>query len=102
MKDATASDAAGTALPPTQLLERNLERIQGAHLLLLGVPNDSAVVPLFARQSGTVLSFDYSAHLRQLQQVRDSRAGLTPVFAAEYAPPDPRHDVVVAYLQKGK
>ncbi len=103
VKDATATDSADTtALPPTQLLERNLGRIQGAHLLLLGVPNDPAVVPLFARQSGTVLSFDYSAHLRQVQQIRDSRAGLTPVFAAEYAPPDPRHDVVVAYLQKGK
>ena len=103
VKDATVTGSTGvTGLPPTQLLERNLDRIQGTHLLLLGVPNDTAVVPLFRGQSGVLLSFDYSAHLLQARQVRDSGAGLTPVFTADYPPPEPRHDVVVAYLQKGK
>ncbi len=103
MKEATETGSAGGAgLPPTQLLQRNIERIQGSHLLLLGVPNDPAVVPLFGNQTGVLLSFDYSAHLQHAQHVRHSGAALTPVFAANYAPPDPRHDVVVAYLQKGK
>ena len=103
VKDATVTGSTGvTGLPPTQLLERNIDRIQGTHLLLLGVPNDTAVVPLFRGQSGVLLSFDYSAHLLQARQVRDSGAGLTPVFTADYPPPEPRHDVVVAYLQKGK
>lgn len=89
-------------LPPTQLLERNLGRIQGTSLLLLGVPKDPDVVPLFRRHSGVLLSSDYAAHLLNTQLVRESGSGLQPVFAAAYAPPEPRHDVVVAYLQKGK
>lgn len=103
VNDATAPGSTGTTgLPPTRLLERNIDRIQGTNLLLLGVPNDPAVVPLFRSHSGVLLSFDYSAHLLQAQQVRHSGAGLTPVFTADYPPPEPRHDVVVAYLQKGK
>ena len=51
-------DASGS--PPTQLLARNLDRIQGTHLLLLGVPNDPAVVSLFRHHHGVLLSFDYS------------------------------------------
>ena len=88
-------------LPPTQLLERNIGRIEGSNLLLLGVPRDPKVVSLFRDHNGVLLSSDYSAHLLNTQLVRDSNAALQPVFAAAYAPPEPRHDVVVAYLQKG-
>ncbi len=99
----TATGSAGnTGLPPTQLLARNSDRMQGSNVLLLGAPNDPAVVPLFGRQGGVLLSFDYSAHLLHARQVRETRATATPVFGAEYTPPDPRHDLVVAYLQKGK
>ncbi len=103
VKDATAPGSPGvTGLPPTQLLERNIDRIQGTHLLLLGVPNDPAVVSLFRHHHGVLLSYDYSAHLLNTTLVRGSGASLTPVFAATCAPPEPRFDVVVAYLQKGK
>ena len=68
----------------------------------LGVPADAAVVPLFRGQRGVLVSFDYSAHLLHGQRVRDTGASLTLVFAATYTPPEPRHDLVVAYLQKGK
>ena len=43
-------------LPPTQLLERNAERMQGARLLLLGVPKDPKVVSLFRQESGVLLT----------------------------------------------
>lgn len=103
LTDTTGSGAAGAnGLPPTQLLERNLDRIQGERLLLLGVPNDPKVVPLFRRQSGALLSYDYSAHLVHSKLLGGPRAALAPVFGATLAPPDPRFDVVVAYLQKGK
>ena len=102
LKEATGTGSAeANGLPPTQLLERNINRIEGSNLLLLGVPKDSKVVSLFRRHSGVLLSSDYSAHLLNTQLVRDSNAALKPVFAAAYAPPEPRHDVVVAYLQKG-
>lgn len=91
-----------TGVPPTQLLARNIDRIQGARLLLLGVPKDPGVVPLFRQHSGAVHTFDYSAHLLHARLARETGAALTPLFAATCAPPDPRYDVVVAYLQKGK
>lgn len=94
--------ARATGLPPTQLLARNIDRIEGQRLLLLGAPKDPSLVPLFRGHAGVVLSFDYSAHQLHAQRVKDTRAGLTPVFAAAYPPPEPRHDVVVAFLQKGK
>lgn len=97
----TGSADAG-AQPPTQLLARNLERLEGANLLLLGVPRDTGVVPLFGNRTGVLLSFDYGAHLAHTRLVRSSSSGLAPLFAATYAAPEPRHDVVVAYLQKGK
>lgn len=102
MKDTTETGPNGNGLPPTQLLERNIGRIEGNNLLLLGAPRDPRLVSLFRRHRGVLLSFDYGAHLLNTQLVRDSDAGMTPVFAAAYAPPEPRHDVVVAFLQKGK
>ncbi len=103
VKESTAPGSAGTAgLPPTQLLQRNIDRIQGTNVLLLGVPKDPAVVSLFRHHRGVLLSFDYSAHLANVQLVRNSAPGLTPVFAAAYAPPGLPHDVVIAWLQKGK
>lgn len=99
----TDSGTAGAnGLPPTQLLARNLDRIQGERLLLLGVPNDPKVVPLFRRHSGVLLSYDYSAHVVHSRLLGGPRAALAPVFGASLAPPEPRFDVVVAYLQKGK
>ncbi|MEQ1870770.1 MAG: class I SAM-dependent methyltransferase [Vicinamibacterales bacterium] len=103
MKDSTDTGAVDThGLPPTQLLERNVDRIQGARLLLLGVPKDPKVVSLFRHQSGVLQSFDYGAHLLNAALLRAGGAGLAPVFAATCAPSEPRFDLVVAYLQKGK
>lgn len=87
-KEATATGSAeANGLPPTQLLERNLDRIEGSNLLLLGVPKDPKVVSLFRRHSGVLLASNYSAHLLNTQLVRDSNAALKPVFGAAYAPP---------------
>lgn len=101
MNDTGTGAADANGLPPTQLLERNIDRLQGAHLLLLGAPKDPKMVPLFRSHRGVVLSFDYSAHLLHARLARDTGAELTPVFAATCAPLDPPYDLVVAYLQKG-
>ena len=102
MSDTETGAADTNGLPPTQLLARNIDRIQGERLLLLGAPKDAAVVPLFRHHRGTVQAFDYSAHLLHARLTRETGAALTPLFAATAAPSEPPYDLVVAYLQKGK
>lgn len=102
MKDTTGAGAGGTSGRPTQLLERNIERIKGTNLLVLGAPRDPKITSLFRHLRGVLQSFDYAAHLLNTQLAPLDGAGLTPVFAAACKKPDPAHDVVVAYLQKGK
>lgn len=98
----TETGAGANGFPPTQLLARNIDRMQGARLLLLGVPKDPAVVPLFRQHRGVVHTFDYSAHLLHARLTGEARADLTALFSATCAPTEPRYDLVVAYLQKGK
>lgn len=103
LKYTTETGAADTnGLPPTQLLERNRDRIQGTRLLLLGVPKDPQVLSLFRNRSGVLLTHDFSAHRLNTTLLRESSAGLVPMFGATCAPGDPPFDLVVAYLQKGK
>lgn len=54
-------------LPPTQLLIRNIDRVRGENILLAGVPRDEAVLSAFGGRRGTVLAFDYGAHLLNLR-----------------------------------
>jgi len=89
-------------LPPTQLLQRNLDRIRGTNLLLVGVPSDEGIAPMFGERRGVLLSFDYGAHLLHERWLSVHGAVLQPRFGAAYDAPEPRPDVVVAYLQKGR
>jgi len=89
-------------LPPTQLLQRNLDRIRGTNLLLVGVPSDEGIAPMFGERRGVLLSFDYGAHLLNQRLLSVQGAVLQPRFGATYDAPEPRPDVIVAYLQKGR
>lgn len=90
----------GTALPVTQLLLRNLDRLASGNLLLLGAPFDDAIVDAFGARQGALVTFDYGAHLRYESRLASGK-GLRPHFNAWYTPDGTRHDVAIVFLQKG-
>ena len=51
------------ALPVTQLLLRNIGRLESRNLLLLGAPRDEALVAAFGARRGALVTFDYGACL---------------------------------------
>jgi 16S rRNA (guanine1207-N2)-methyltransferase len=98
---ATHAASSQRLLPPTQLLLRNIDRIRGDNLLIAGAPGDEAIVSSFGGRSGSILTFDYGAHLLFERLLGRGGRGLTSRFAATYESHAARHDVAVVYLQKG-
>lgn len=95
----TARVGRSAALPATQLLLRNLDRLASRNLLLLGAPEDDAIVDTFGGRRGALVTFDYRAFLRYQSQLA-GRTGLRPHFTSAYTPDD-AHDVAIVFLQKG-
>jgi 16S rRNA (guanine1207-N2)-methyltransferase len=94
--------AGGSSRPPlpvTQLLIRNLDRLASGNLLLLGAPEDDAIVETFGGRRGALVTFDYRAHLRYESRLA-AGTGLRPHFTSRYVS-DEAHDVVIVFLQKG-
>ncbi len=89
-----------TALPVTQLLLRNLDRLASRNLLLLGAPDDDAIVEAFGGRQGALVTFDYGAFLRYESRL-SGRTGMRPCFTACYAADNAAHDVAIVFLQKG-
>jgi len=87
------------ALPVTQLLLRNLDRLASQNILLLGAPKDDVLVGTFGARRGALVTFDYSAFLHCDARLRSGSA-LRPRFTSRYTPDEP-HDVAVMFLQKG-
>jgi len=90
----------GTALPVTQLLLRNLDRLGSSNLLLLGAPEDDALVAAFGDRHGAVVVFDYRA-FRWYESRQSGTTSLRPHFTPSYAPDGAKHDVAIVFLQKG-
>jgi 16S rRNA (guanine1207-N2)-methyltransferase len=86
-------------LPVTQLLLRNIGRLASTNLLLLGTPDDGAIIETFGARRGALVTFDYRAFLRYESRLPGG-AGLRPHFTSRYTPGEP-HDVAIVFLQKG-
>jgi len=92
-------ERSSAALPVTQLLLRNLERLGSRNLLLLGTPEDDTLLATFGDRRGALVTFDYRTFLRY-DSLLSGRAGLRPHFTSAYTPGEP-HDVAIVFLQKG-
>jgi 16S rRNA (guanine1207-N2)-methyltransferase len=97
-----AVNAAAGAFLPTQLLQRNLDRVRAGRVLVVGGPHDAAIPSLFDGQCGVLHSFDYGAHLVHERVCAARGSGLQPRFGAVFDRLEPRPDVIVVYLQKGR
>lgn len=87
------------ALPVTQLLLRNIDRLASRNLLLLGAPDDAVIAETFGTRRGTLVTFDYRGFLRYESRLIGG-AGLRAHFTSCYAPTE-AHDVAIVFLQKG-
>jgi 16S rRNA (guanine1207-N2)-methyltransferase len=96
----TGGSGGGTALPVTQLLLRNLDRLGSSNLLLLGAPEDDALVAALGGRHGAVVVFDYRA-FRWYESRQSGTMSLRPHFTPSYAPDRAKHDVAIVFLQKG-
>jgi 16S rRNA (guanine1207-N2)-methyltransferase len=96
----TGGGSGGTALPVTQLLLRNLDRLASRNLLLLGAPADDALVEAFGGRHGALVTFDYRA-FRWYESRQSGTKGLRHHFTPSYTPDGAKHDVAIVFLQKG-
>src|SRR5262249_11068939 len=101
----TSSPRQKRVSPPTQMLERHLDRFIGQDALVVGCPADdsfSILAECLASQTTTFLTFDYAAYLIggcSLGMAKNSRHSI--VFSSWYNARPAKHDLVVLYLQKG-
>lgn len=91
--------------PPTQMLQRHLDRLAGQDILVAGCPADNGV-SLLSQQlrtlNTTFVTFDYAAYLKGKAALDGTNNRHSIIFSSWYENIGEKHDLAVVYLQKGR